>query len=106
MRNNFIVITALALISSASVAGYDANIAGKVTHVLTYTGPNIYVRLENQPNSHPACRKDYFAIDGSLPADIRSQLLARLLLVYSTGEAVNIGYDSSGNCAHGRIRIH
>lgn len=88
-------------------AGYNANIQGVVTKVLTYTGDGrIFLRLSNQPSSHPQCSTDYFSIDASVSDSVRSQLLARLLVAYSTGEVVNIGYDSQGDCSHGRIRVY
>ncbi|RYV04096.1 hypothetical protein SOPP22_01455 [Shewanella sp. OPT22] len=101
------ILGLLALIFSAtSSAGYNANMKGKVTHVLTYTsGAQIYFRLENQP-SHPTCKANYFSIDASTPDNARQQALSRLLLAYAKGENVNIGYDKESDCSHGYIRVH
>ena len=96
----------LLLFSTSAFADYNANMTGVVTHVLTYTGSDqIYFRLDNQPSSHPACNTDYFAIDSSIPAERRQQVLSRLLMAYATGKPINIGYDSEAGCAHSRIRV-
>lgn len=100
-----LVITALFSISSH--AGYNANMTGKVTQVLTYTCTDqIYFRLENQPKSHPSCGVDFFSIDASIPEARRQQVLSRLLIAYASGTPINIGYDKEGDCSHGRIRVH
>ena len=102
------ILGLLALIFSAtSSAGYNANMTGKVTNVMTYTaGAYIYFTLENQPTSHQSCRPNYFVIDESTPNNIRQQLLSRLLLAYAKDENVNIGFDKVGDCSHGYIRVH
>ena len=102
----YVLLVAL-LFCAPSNAGYDANISGVVTSVLTYTyDGRIFIRLENQPQSHPQCMTDFFSVDASVPDSARSQLLARLLVAYTNGEPVNIGYDSQGDCSHGRIRVY
>ena len=101
------LLVILSFFSCELLAGYNANISGVVTQVLTYTGSDqILFRLNNQPSSHPQCNVDFFSIDPSLPADRRSVVLSRLLIAYSSGKPVNIGYDSEGDCSHGRIRVH
>jgi len=88
-------------------ADYDANTIGVVTKVLTYTSNGrIYFAIDNQPTSHAQCNPTFFAVDSAIEADVRGQLLSRLLVAYATGEAVNIGYDSAGDCAHSYIRVH
>ena len=88
-------------------AGYNANMRGVVTHVLTYTQDGrVYFRLDNQPGSHPACSTDYFSIDASVEPNVRQQLLSRLMIAYATGESVNVGYDDESDCSHSRIRVH
>ena len=72
-------------------AVYNANLPGKVVNVLTYTeNGGILFTLGNQPASHPQCTNVYFAIDATIPAEIRHQLLSRLLIAYSTGESVKM----------------
>ena len=89
------------------MAGYNANMQGVVTTVVTYAGGDyIYFKLHNQPTSHPLCKTDFFVIHASTPPDRLDRMLSRLLTAYTTGETVNIGYDDAGDCAHGRIRVH
>ncbi|NOU50501.1 hypothetical protein HG263_08100 [Pseudoalteromonas sp. JBTF-M23] len=103
----YLVLMFLSLLGSYANADYNANITGKVTSIATYTySGRIYFRLDNQPSSHPACQTDYFAIDESTPDAIRQQVYSRLLVAYSSGKAINIGYDKEGGCAHGRIKVY
>lgn len=107
MRCRRLLAILLFICVAPAFAGYDANITSKVTQILTYTGSgSVLFRLVDQPNSHPACNFDYFSIDASVPVDQRRQLLSRLMLAYSLGENVNIGYDSQGDCSNSRIRVH
>lgn len=102
-----VILLTVAGLCCPAKAGYDANIAGVVTKILTYTvDGRIYFQLDNQPTSHPTCNRDLFSIDASVPDSIRSQLVARLLVAYTSGKPVNIGYDSQGDCSHTRIRVH
>jgi hypothetical protein len=95
----------IAIFGASSEAGYDANMTGVVTEVLTYPNGEILFRLANQPSSHPSCMTDYFAIDNTANAAGVSRMYARLLSAHALGEAVNIGYDSQGDCTSGRIRV-
>jgi hypothetical protein len=96
-----------ALISVPSDAAYNANMAGVVIGVYTYADiDSIYIVLSNQPTTHPACLPNYFVIEGTVPADRRKAMLARLMTAYATKENVNIGYDAGGACAEGYIRVH
>jgi hypothetical protein len=93
--------------SLASSAAYNSNMQGVLKHVAIYADSDyIYIGLENQPASHPACKSTYFVISEEVPAERRQMLLSRLLMAYATKENVNIGYDGQGNCAHGYIRLH
>jgi len=90
-----------------SSADYNANMAGVVTMVATYADTDsIYIRLNNQLSSHPACNASYFVITTDVPIERRKAMLANLLTARATGEAMNIGYDSTGSCAEGYIRVH
>lgn len=101
------LIVAAALFTQPASAVYNANITGEISQIITYADTDsIYVRLVNQPTSHPACTPSLFAFPASIPADRRKILLARLLTAYAQHEVVNIGYDSSGDCADGYIRGH
>ncbi len=95
------------LISSAH-AGYDANFTGKVTAVLTYSySTQILIRVAGQPTSHPTCTNfDLLAIAADVSAESRQLIMSRLMLAYATGEVVNIGYDKTGGCVDGRIRVY
>ncbi len=103
---NIVIITILYVMSFQVFAGYDSNLSGVVTKVLTYASGRIYIVLENQPSSHPACEHKFFAIDNTLSSDIRSQMLSRALVAFASKQVLNIGYDGEGDCANGKIRIH
>lgn len=96
----------LTLLPLPAFAGYDAGIQGKIVVLRVYPSGKAFIKLENQPTSHPSCLSDYFAIDSALDPNIRAMLLSRALTAKASGEIVNIGYDSLGDCADNRIRIH
>ena len=107
MKKHTLAIAALSLLPFASLADYNANITSKVTLVAVYADiDDIYVRIENQPTSHPGCNPSYFVIDGAIPLQRRQMLLSRLMAAKATQESVNIGYDGTGDCASGYIRVH
>lgn len=87
---------------------YDKNFTGKITHVLTYThSDELLIKVEGQPSSHPICNQfDYMAIDTSIPNARRQIILSRILLAYTTGKPVNIGYDSKDECVGSRLKIY
>ena len=92
--------------SSVSVATYNANVKGEIASVITYAdGDYIYFTLKNQPQ-HEACNPSFFVISESVSENRKNNLLSRLLTAYAMKEAVNIGYDSKGECVHGYIRAH
>ena len=86
MRSILIIVLFMA-VSSAALAAYNANMQGKLAMVMVYTdGDYIYMKLENQPASHPSCNASYFVTPSTVPLERRKMLLARLMLAYSTGE--------------------
>jgi|JRYD01.1.fsa_nt_gb hypothetical protein len=102
---------AYALLASAiwSSAGaeYNANLSGVVSSVVTYTDSDrIYFRLQNQPSSNGECNATYFAIADGTPQNRRNQAFAQLLASKLANEPVNIGYDNTGDCVHGFIRVY
>lgn len=111
------VATALAFATYASLLGmvsipsayatYNANTMGVVVDVVAYTeGDYIFFRLADQPTSHPQCNPAFFVIPDSVPESRRQMLFARLLAAEASGEPQNIGYDATGECANGYIRVH
>lgn len=101
------VLAVLMLVTMPSLAAYNSNISGRVLWVANYMdGDYIYFALDNQPTSHPGCSPTYFVISEDVPQNRRNQALAQLLVARETGNSLNIGYDSSGDCAHGYIRVH
>lgn len=98
----------LVIFSSSVYPNYDANFTGKVTHVLTYPYSKlILLKVEGQPTSHPICSSfDYLAIDTDVEPESRQMVLSRLLVAYTSGETINIGYDSKDECAGNRIKIY
>jgi hypothetical protein len=94
-------------VSLPASAVYNANIAGVLTHVAAYAdGDYVYFTLQNQPLSHPSCGAQFFVIADTVSADRRKAMYARLLAAHATGESLTIGYDATGDCAHGYIRAH
>ena len=102
-----IALILLVLVSVPAIAAYNANMEGKLTLVAVYAdGDYIYLRLDNQPTSHPQCNPSYFVIHETVPLDRRQMMLSRLMMAYAAGETVNLGYDGTGDCAHGYMRVH
>lgn len=95
------------VLSNSALAAYNANMSGVLTGVYVYAdGDYIYLRLNNQPTSHPACNPSYFVIAADVPQQRKQMMLSRLLTSYALKESINIGYDSTGGCADGYIRVH
>ena len=104
--NKLFISLALLLSANFCSAEYNDNKIRKITAVLTYTdSDSIYIQLENPP-AHSTCDNQFFVIPDSLPTERRQILLSRILLAYSTQEAVNIGFDNAGNCVSSYVRIH
>ncbi|PSW80799.1 hypothetical protein [Photobacterium damselae] len=87
-------------------AGYDANMVGKITSVMTYSSGSVLFSLDTQPKSHPQCTPTFFAISANTKESIINRFLSRLLAAYTTKETINIGFDSQGDCAENWIRVH
>lgn len=102
-----IVMLLLSLFSMPLLAAYNANMQGEIQGVYVYTDADyIYIKLKNQPTSHPSCQPSFFVIPASVPYERRQMLLSRLLTAYASKETVNIGYDATGNCANSYIQVH
>ncbi|MDX1252756.1 MAG: hypothetical protein IDH49_10995 [Gammaproteobacteria bacterium] len=105
--NRVILAIALFAASAFSEAAYNANMAGELEGFYVYAeGDYIYFRLKNQPSSHPTCSPVYFVIPETVSSDRRKAMLSRLSLAYATKEIVTIGYDNTGDCAHGYLRVY
>lgn len=104
----FVVLIGLTLLGSAPLlAAYNANMVGVVTGYWSYMDTDdVYFTLSNQPSAHPACNPSFFVIPSSVPADRRKMAFARLAQAYVAGEPINIGFDATGECAIGYIRVH
>jgi len=95
------------IVATTGHADYNANIAGELEGVYVYSGGDyIDFRFKNQPSTHPGCSPTYFVIADTVPAERRRMMLARLLAAYALKEVVNIGFDNSGDCVHGYVRVH
>ncbi len=106
MKKIFIVLLGV-LFTSLTHADYNANMTGVITQLLTYAGSQtILFALNNQPSSHPSCNHYYFSLGSDIDDASRSRTYARLMVAYTTGERVNIGYDNAGSCADGYIRAY
>src|SRR5215813_8026061 len=87
-------------------AVYNANLSGQIQYYWSYAEDDaIFFVLRNQPTTHPTCSPSFFVIDGTITADRRKMMFARLSLAYALQENVNIGYDNAGNRAEGYIRV-
>jgi len=101
------ILAAVATLTTAPAnAVYNANMAGVLTDLYIYAdSDSVYFRLSNQPTTHPGCSPAYFVLTG-VPEARLNRLVARLMEAKATEEVLNIGYDSSGDCAEGYIRAH
>ncbi|PHQ83183.1 MAG: hypothetical protein COB58_10640 [Thalassobium sp.] len=107
LRSTFL-FSALAF-TAMSFAGYNNNISGVVSQVLTYPSGNVFVKLENQPSSHPFCNSGFFAIDPAANEAAIGRMYARILASYTTQQSINIGYDdgrAGSDCISGYIHIY
>jgi hypothetical protein len=93
-------------ISSFASAGYNDNMVGEVTHVMTYTSGLVLFRLKNQPATHPECTATYFAIAVDVNDVAANRMLSRLLTAHTTKVPVNIGFDNAASCGNGYIRAY
>lgn len=106
MVRKLLIGTLAALAPMAAHAVYNANGGFVIAAVLTYADTDsIYVQV-TAPPAHSGCTNAYFVISGAIPAERRKAMLARLLLAKATEEVMNLGYDGTGDCAEGYIRIH
>lgn len=78
---------------SSALATYNAGITGKIDKILTYSDGHFYIKLENQPTSHPICAPEYFSHDQNISESAKDRLYSRALLAYQTGVEIYIGYD-------------
>jgi hypothetical protein len=107
MRQSIYLFFAGVGLAATSNAGCNADLSGAVSHVMTYShADSILFRLANRRTSHPSCNPCYFVVAQDVSADRRKAMLARLLAAYAAGETVNVGFDASGDCADGHIRVH
>ncbi|MEC4729051.1 hypothetical protein HWQ46_26415 [Shewanella sp. D64] len=106
MKKIIFILALLLGSTNMSYAGYNANMVGEVTAVMTYSSSLILFRLHNQPSSHPSCNKSYFAIATDVSDIATNRMLSRLLIAHTTKAPVNIGFDNAGSCGNGYIRVH
>jgi len=103
---NLVACTLFLVFVLPANAGYDANITGTVTKVLTYPlDGRVYIELNNQPATHPEFNRRFFAIDESTNTVAANRLYARLLVAFASERPVTIGYDSQGGVVPTRISV-
>ena len=106
MVRKLLIAVFAALVPAAAFAEYNANGSFAITGVLTYTETDsIYISV-SAPPAHSGCNNSFFVIPATTPVERRKNLLARLLLAKVTNETINLGYDATGDCADGHIRVH
>jgi len=106
MKRNILALIVILANINTSYAGYNANMKGEVTAVLTYTNGLIMFRLHNQPTEHAACKATYFAIATDVNDVAANRMLSRLLTAHTTKIPVNIGFDNAADCGNGYIRVY
>ncbi len=73
---------------------------------MTYTSGLILIRLKNQPSAHPSCKASYFSIATDTQEVAAQRMYSRLLIAYTTKQPVNIGFDNTGTCGNGYMRVY
>jgi hypothetical protein len=106
MKKAIFIMCILFSASNIVQAGYNDNLTGVVTHVMTYTSGLILFRLNNQPATHPTCNTSYFAIATDTNDIATNRMLSRLLTAHTTKVPVNIGFDNTADCGNGYIKTH
>ena len=106
MKKIIFILSVILTNTNLSYAGYNDNMVGEVTAVMTYTSGLILFRLHNQLSSHPSCNRGYFAIATDVSDIATNRMLSRLLIAHTTKVPVNIGFDNAGDCGNGYIRVH
>jgi len=95
---SMVLILSVGVILTAK-ATYNSNIVGTPTSVITYEGGMVLFILDTQPTSNGPCIPGYFEIDPANNSDAAlDRMYQRLLVAYSHGQPVEIGYDNSGAC--------
>ncbi len=91
---NYLFGLVLLFSGNLAFAGYNNNIMGQITGVLTYPNGVVYVTLSNQPASHAGgCSPAFFELDKNMDPEILNRMYSRILTAYAKGESLNIGYD-------------
>lgn len=106
MVRKLLIAMLAALVPTAAFATYNANGGFSITGVLTYTETDSIYIMVSAPPAHSGCSNAFFVIPSTTTPDRRKILVARLLLAKATNETVNLGYDGTGDCADGYIRVH
>lgn len=99
-------LVGLWLPSGAVKATYNANLTGVPVHVSTYDNGSILIKLDNQLTSHPMCDAGFFSIDKTLDPVLINRMLARALAAHAAQQPLLIGYDNTGSCVNGYVRVH
>jgi hypothetical protein len=106
MVRKLLIAACAALLPASAFAVYNANNDFVVVGVATYTETDsIYISV-SAPPAHSGCNNAFFVISGGISADRRKAMLAQLLMAKATGQAINFGYDGTGDCSEGYIRVH
>lgn len=95
----FICGVAFAFISSNAYSEWE-NTSGTVISMNNYASTDtVLVKLSSPGVAVTECsNKDYFAIDGSLPENRRSQMYSALLAAKASGNSVTVAYENTGGC--------
>lgn len=106
MVRKLLIAMLAGLFPAAAFATYNANGGFAITGILTYTETDaIYITVSSPP-AHSGCNNSFFVIPSTTTTDRRKILMARLMLAKAANETINFGYDGTGDCADGYIRVH
>lgn len=84
--------------TAVAYANYNANLVGKVTNLMTYSGGNVLFTLSNQPTSDGSCNASYFELSLAATSSQSTYniMYAKLAEAYALSEQIDIGYSTEG----------
>ena len=90
----------LFLLVTVNVNAVWIGVTGKVTTILLYDSTDSILVIMDSPGTAVAecSNTQTFAINGSLPADRRNQMLSALMMAKASGQSVTIMFNDVGGC--------
>ena len=96
MKNLLLLLLLVTVNANAAWIG----VTGKVTTILLYDSTDSILVVLDSPGTVVAeCSNNQtFAINGTLPADRRNQMLSALMMAKASGQSVTIMFNDVGGC--------